>query len=567
MTNYRKGAIALVAALSLGLTACGGGAGGNGNGGKPAKETNNTLQANWNETPRDQVKDGGTFTTAIVELNAQMNPWQADMTSYTSQLTQWYTPTTVFFTPKGDWTPNPAYFTDVKSEDKDGKTVVTYKINEKAVYNDGTPIDYTALESGWKACGQGNKEFSCNSTDGYDQIESVKAGSSPKEAVVTFKTVFPWWKGLFNDLLHPKAVADAKTFNEGFLNNPHPEWGAGPYKIEQFDYQKGIVTFVRNEKWWGEPGKLDKRVFQQMEDAASINAFKNGQLDATRVSTKDRLAQVKDMQGIEIRKGSSTSNFLYTLNGKSPILSDIKVREALMSSIDRKQIANIAFSGLDYAEEPPGSFLLFNFQDGYKDNFGDLVKFDKDKANKLLDEAGWTKGADGIREKNGQKLTVKHPLFGDNPVRKNMAKALQAMLKDAGIDLQVIEKPSADFAKVIKAREFDVLISGFSQNDPFGVAYTAQVWASDSTLNKSGVSVPGVDDELKELAKIGTEKGQIEKANEIEKKAFGAYGLMPVYNGPILVATKKDLANYGSGVYSGSPLKAFQPIENIGFKK
>jgi ABC-type oligopeptide transport system substrate-binding subunit len=63
---------------------------------------------------------------------------------------------------------------------------------------------------------------------------------------------------------------------------------AGPYQIQNFDKQNGTITFVRNPKWWGKTGRLDSRTFLTMESAASINAFKNGQLDATGVATKDR---------------------------------------------------------------------------------------------------------------------------------------------------------------------------------------------------------------------------------------------------------------------------------------
>jgi peptide/nickel transport system substrate-binding protein len=63
---------------------------------------------------------------------------------------------------------------------------------------------------------------------------------------------------------------------------------AGPYQIQNFDKENGTITFVRNPKWWGKAGRLDSRTFLTMESAASINAFKNGQLDATGVATKDR---------------------------------------------------------------------------------------------------------------------------------------------------------------------------------------------------------------------------------------------------------------------------------------
>ena len=106
----------------------------------------------------------------------------------------------------------------------DGKTVVTYDINPDATYNDGTPLDWRVFENTWKLSNGENKDIVVNSTDGYDLIESVAAGESDKQVVVTFKQTYPWWPALFSILMHP-GVADAQTFNEGYLKNPHPEWG------------------------------------------------------------------------------------------------------------------------------------------------------------------------------------------------------------------------------------------------------------------------------------------------------------------------------------------------------
>jgi peptide/nickel transport system substrate-binding protein len=101
-------------------------------------------------------------------------------------------------------------------------------------------------------------------------IDSVTKGDSDKQAVVTFKQEYPWWEGLFNYVLPPQ-VKDADTFNTG------------------------EVSFVKNEKWWGDEGELDKITYRYLEDQASLNAFQAGELDATRVATKDRFATASNM--------------------------------------------------------------------------------------------------------------------------------------------------------------------------------------------------------------------------------------------------------------------------------
>ena len=526
----------------------------------PAATVEIKPNGDYNPLERDQIKDGGELTLPILEVPEQSNSLHGNAIVDGTTLWRWYNPQMTLADGDGTWHPNPAYLTNVNAEEVDGKTVVTYDINPDAVFNDDTPIDWRAFETMWKFNNAENPDVVANSTDGYDQIESVTAGESDKQAVVTYKQTYPWWQALFDRVLHP-SVADAQTFNEGYLKNPHPEWGAGPYKVDQFDYNSGTVSFVPNEKWWGEKPKLDKVTYRQMESQATINAYQAGEVDAVEITNKDHLAVAKTVKDTTLRGTLRPSNYLVTLNAKTPTLEDVKVREAVFTGMDRETLAQVRFNGMDYTENLPGSFALFQNQKGYQDNFGGLVTYDQDKAKQLLDEAGWAEGSDGIREKDGKKLTLRYVTFVDSQLVKSTAAAMQKMMKDIGVDLQVAERPSSDFSQVIAEREFDVLTSGFTSYDPYGVAYFKQVYASDSELNKSGTGTPEMDKKIAELQQLPTQEEQIERANELEKEALQQYGIMPYVNGPQLYATKNGLANYGSYAF------ALVPKENIGWAK
>ncbi|MDO4611035.1 ABC transporter family substrate-binding protein [Corynebacterium sp.] len=554
-TTMRGKLAAVIAAAGLVLTGCGG------DGGDAGAGIDHSQVADYNPMERDQIKDGGELNLALRELSEQQNTFHADGTRYTKDVWRLYNPVLATFTPEGEYAPNPAYITDVKDDSNDDRTVVTFTINDKATYNDGTPIDWRAFENTWKFNNGTNGDVVPNSTDGYELIESVTAGDNDKQAVVTFSQPWPWWKGLFNELVPPQ-VKDAKTFNEAYLKKLHPEWGAGPFTVENVDFQKGEVSFVRNDKWWGEPAKLDRVSLRYMEDQASLNAFRNGEIDATGVGTADRLATARQMgDAIEIRNGREASTNLYVLNADAPLLGDAKVREAIMRGIDRKQLADIRFQGLDYEENAPGSFTLFESQEGYEDNFGEVVQFDPEKAASLLDEAGWTAGQDGIREKDGEKLTVRYPLLGDDPTQKGLTQALQAMMKGIGVDLQIEERPSSDFSRIMMEKDFDLIGMGFSSSDPYGVAYFGQIYGSDSELNKSGTGTPEFDKKIEELQKLPTAEEQIARANELEKEAFHLYGIMPSMTRPQISAVKPGLANYGPMMFG------VIPWENVGWAK
>jgi peptide/nickel transport system substrate-binding protein len=556
-----RSAVAAATVLALSLTACGGGSG-------PQTDTPQAnsselaSDAQYNPQSRDNIKDGGTLTTSFVEISPQFNTFQADGTAYTLAFWRWYNPVLALFTPDGTMSPNPDYLTDYKKEEKNGKTVVTYTVNPKATYNDGSPIDWQAFESTWKTNNGTSQAYLASSTDGYDKIESVVKGSDERQAVVTFKGIYAWPDGLFNVLLNPRA-ASPDVYNKGYLNNPHAEWGAGPYTVDQVDLKNGTLSFKRNPKWWGDPGKLDTRTFKALEDSASINAFKNGQLDATSAATKDRLAQVKSMTDIDIRRSASPSQSLLTLNAADGPLKDINVRKAVMAGIDRSVLQKIEFNGLDYTEEPPGSFMLYAFQKGYSDNLTKAgYKFDATMSNTLLDQANWTKGSDGIREKDGKKLSLTYSIIGDDPTTQAEAKAINSMLKDVGVEVKLDQHPASDFSKVFTQGQFDLFALGFSSSDPFGFAYFCQIFCKNSSLNKSGTGTDELDKEITALTKIGDPNAQVDQGNALETKILSqTWGILPLFNGPTIVATKKGLANYGAGLFFvGKP-------QDIGWQK
>ncbi|KQR96301.1 ABC transporter substrate-binding protein [Williamsia sp. Leaf354] len=552
---FAVGAISVVATLAL--AGCGGSSS------SSSSDTNDSLSktaAQINAQPRDNIADGGKLTTALPEVSPQFNPFQADGTLYTTTLWRWSNPSLFTFSPDGTASADPDYLTGYSKAEVGGNTVVTYTINPKATFNDGTPIDWTAFEATWKTNNGSDPAYAASSTDGYSQIASVVQGTNSKQAVVTFRGTYAWPDSLFNIILHPKA-ANPTFYNTGYVNSPHPELGAGPYALKSFDKTSGTVIFERNPRWWGDAGKLDQRVFLQMDSQASINAFKNGQIDAVSARTKDRLAQVQGVGGTQIRKSATPSQDLATLNLASPPLRDIKVRSAILKAINRKVVADVLFQGLGYSETLPGSFGLYPFQKGYADNVKGVIDFDTSAAKSELDSAGWVTGGDGIRTKDGQKLSLSFPLTGDDPTILNLARAIQAMEKSVGVDLQIQQKSSSEFSDVVTNKKFDFFLSGVSSSDPFGYAYFCQFWCSGSQLNQAGAGTPELDKQIRAVGEIADPAAQIAAGNTLERTLLAQYSNLPLDNGPTIVATKEKLANYGAGLfYIGR-------VQDIGYQK
>lgn len=562
------GALALTGAFALVLTGCASDTGDNGGSGDNGSAAE-TSAADYNPQPRENLKEGGTVNFPINEIPEQLNAFHGDGSADTARVAAWYMPQILLQKPDGTPYKHDAYLDEWKIDTVDGKTQITFTFTEEATWNDGTPMDWTAIDATWKASRSTEEGFVPNATDGYKEIEKVEQGDTPKTAIVTFKGEFAWPQMPFlTGIIHP-ALADPDTFNTAMIDDPHAEWGAGPYTVDEFDANKDFISFKPNDKWWGDKPLLDEVTFKGMDSQASINAFKNGEIDTVGVGTKDRLAQVKDMKDIEIYRAQQTANTLLEVDAEKPQFADVKVREAFFKAIDIDQQKKIAWNGLGYEEEPAGSLTLFSFQPGYTNALEEAgYKFDVEGAKKLLDEAGWKEGSDGIREKDGVKLSVTYPIHSDDPTQKALAQSIQAQEKAIGIEVKVDVRPSNKFAEDYNTKNWDIFSLRFTSSDPFGAAWFCQLYCQDMGLNLSGVQTPEMDERIhEEVESINDPEKQTAAAMKLEAEIFQDWGLIPLYNGPSISAAKTGLANLTPEPYVGLDLFGVQPVENVGWEK
>ena len=581
----RATALVVSAAALVSLAACGqsnAGSGGNNSGktvevsaeGIPASHYANMPmpkqgEAATNPKDRSELKQGGTFTIPTVEIGPDWNSLSANgNTSYMASLWRFYMPHVWDYSADGGTIePNKDIVTSVEETSSDPETL-KFTINEKAAWNDGTPITWKDFESTWKVSNGSDEAYTPAITTGYDQIASVTQGANEKEAVVTFSTPFYPYESLFQNLYPAQAYAGgADMYTKGWQNEPHQEWAAGPYKIES--HSDTEVVFVPNEKWWGDKPLLDKVVFKQMESSASINAFKNGEIDFTTVGTADRLKQVSTVKDAYIRRAYSVGVGTYTINAKSKNMSDVAVRKAFVQAIDREQLSKIKFNGVSWTEEMPGSVIMIPGQSGYEDNMPkDVRKASADNARKTLEAAGYKAGSDGYYEKDGKTVEAAITTFGDDPTNKAIAQAMQKMAKDAGIKLSIDTKASNAFSDTVYSGAWDMIMLGWVSSDPFGYSSSSyQLYGSDSESNFSFVGDSDVDSILKQIPTTQDSKEGISLFNKAEKKYMELYTQIPWFNGPDSFAVKKGLANFGPGAFSATSIGIPNHVENIGWEK
>ncbi|MBO1269528.1 ABC transporter family substrate-binding protein [Arthrobacter cavernae] len=449
----------------------------------------------------------------------------------------------------GTATPNKDFCEEIKSEIKDGKQTITIKINPKATYNDGTPIDVKTFENTWKMLRGENKDIDIVTSGAYEFVDSVRAGANDKEVIVTTtQPVYPL-DALFTGLVHP-AVNTPEIFNTGFTGKLHEEWMAGPFKLENFDAAAKTVIMVPNEKWWGAKPVLSKAVFRQLETGAQVAAFKNGEIDGISANTVSLYSRLDGTADAEVRRGQRLFAGGLNINALVAPMTDTAVRKAIFAAVDRPALRGVRFNGLNWEEESSGSLLLMPFSPNYQDNYP-VKETGAEAAKKVLTDAGYKANDKGIMEKDGNPVTFKITNFGDDPTTGATVQTLQKQLQAAGMDVGIDQRGLADFQKVLASREFALTISGFSLTSGDATDSVKQLYQSQTNRNELGDAE--LDAKIKNLGTIADNAERNKAAMEVEKEHMAKYYSMgPVFNGPQISFVRKGLANYGPSLFKSS---------------
>lgn len=568
MKNLTKiGGVAAVTA-ALALTGCGGGGTSSGPDAGKGQEAGSDLTKLISINAKDakDLEPGGTVTLPLGNIGPDFNGFSnngnsADNTALHRPIDGAGTWGCWNFDFDGTATPNKDFCEDVQSEVKDGKQTITIKVNEKATYNDGTPIDVKAFENTWNMLKGENKDIDIVSSGAYEFVDSVKAGSSDKEVVVTTtQPVYPL-DALFTGLIHP-AVNTPEIFNTGFTGDMHPEWMAGPFKLDKYDSAAKTVTLAQNDKWWGTKPVLDKVVFRQLESSAAIAAFKNGEIDGVSANTITPYKQLGGTKDSEIRRGQRLFAGGLNLNAQKAPMTDVAIRKAIFTAVDREALRKVRFNGLNWEETSSGSMMLLPFSKYYQDNYP-ATESGAEAAKKVLTDAGYTPNAAGIMEKDGVPAAFKISNFGDDPTTLAFVQTLQKQLQAGGMDVGIDQRASADFGKVLGSRDFFLSVSGYTVGAD---ATDAVKQFYDSKTNENELGDAELDAEIKALSSIEDNAERNKAAMEVEKKHMAKYFSMGVVmNGPQISFVRTGLANYGPSLFKS--LSQVPDWTTIGWEK
>jgi peptide/nickel transport system substrate-binding protein len=508
-----------------------------------------------NPQPASKIQQGGTMNYVQVSLCPQFNGNAAggnlaDCSTAMGPLLPFYT----YFDGNGNVQVNKDYASSIKVSKVNGKQTVTYALNPKAVWSDGKSVTADDFISMWKALNGTNKAFAVISTTGYDKMESVVQGKTKFDVIVTFKETYADWQPLFGSLKPASLTATPDAFNNSWKLAPSPT--SGPFIWDGVDNTAKTITVKRNPKWWGEKPYLDKIVFKQVPQAAQIDALLNDEIDYMDVSIDaNAVKRVKADKGKKVRLDTNVSATWehLTFGPFNSVTNDVAVRQALALALDREQIA-VAIQSPIVGKKNVAVLNNRIFMKGLycnQDNSGSLGKRDLKAARALLDKAGWTVGSDGIRSKNGVRLTMTAKYPSGNDARRDIILLATAMAKEAGIELVPTLIPSADYfvKHITQPANFELAVFAWV-GTAYPISSSPNIYKTDSAQNFPKISSALVDSLGVKANQILALPKRCELMNQMDKELWKIMPSIPLYQRPNAVAVNTKLANFGAFGYT-----------------
>lgn len=545
-TRIGVGLTATALAVALGASACSSSKSSSTPKAAPKASVNDV-----NPVPRSQLKQGGTLTWPMDQFSTQWNYNEVDgPETSTNDVIGSMMPILFHFDAGGTPSANLDYLAGEPTvSTAGGKQTVTYELNPKAKWSTGTPISEADFAAQWKAMNGTDSAYDTATTTGYQQVSNVAQGKSPQEIVVTFSSNFADWKSLFWPLYPASTNSSPDAFNKGWINKIPVT--AGPFKFGAFNATDKTVTVLRDPNWWGDPALLDKIVFKSVDDAAVADAFASGEIDFFDIGPDaTNYKKAVAVKNAKVRVAGGPNFRHVTLNGTSPDLTDVRVRQAIAEAINRTAIAKSDLAGLPWPDQPLNNHFYVNNQKGYQDNAGTVGQYNPTAAKQLLDAAGWVQGSGQFRTKAGKTLELKLVVPDGVQISLNEGQLMQKFLAQVGIKLDIDSVNSDDFFdKYLNPGQFDLTVFAWIGN-AFPVSSNASIYQNPQGANffqnYARVGSPAVDGMLTKAQGDLDAAQVIKDTNAVDAAIWQEAAVIPFYQRPNFVAEKANLANYGA---------------------
>lgn len=381
--------------------------------------------------------------------------------------------------------------------------------------------DYTCSEDGltWTVTIRDDVKFTdgeaLTAEDVAFTYNTVKAESSVndftmlKEAVATDDTTVVFHMetpySIWPYTMAIVGIVPQHAYDENYGQNPI---GSGRYVMKQWDKGQQVI-FEANPDYYGDAPSIQKLTVLFMEEDAALAAAMAGQVDVAHTA-----AAYSDeaIEGYQLESVASVDNRGFNLPATpatdvdgpavgNDFTSDVQVRRAINLAIDRKEMIEHVLNGHGTA-----AYSVCDKMPWYNSEASE-VSFDQEKAKQILEEAGWSEGADGIREKEGKKAEFTLMFHPEDSVRQALAEDTANQLKEVGI---LVKTEGAGWDVAYDRAQSQALMWGWGAHTPMELYNIYHTMAKTGLAEYSPYANENVDKYMDEALKSATLEGSYE---------------------------------------------------------
>jgi len=434
----------------------------------------------------------------------------------------------------------------------DGATY-TLTLADDVTFNDGTPL--TSADVAFTVT-----YFQANTQSRFTRaLRGVESVETPSATTVVLKLAgpnpsFPL-RTLADVPILPKHVWEAVTNPAEHTFDSVTNVGSGPYKLVEYNSDQ-FYRFEANADYFrGEPAVKELVVAKFADDAGAVAAIRASEIDMiVRPVAPEQIDILGAEAGITINKGPQFTTTMLNYDTTKFPFDRVEVRQAVSLAVDRQDLADTVYLG----GATPGSSGWIHPNSPFF-NSAVVTKTDVDAAKALLDGINATDtDGDGIRELDGQPLSMEMLTPSNDSLRLRVAELVREMLLQIGIDAKVASVEQATWEAKIwpdfdvsKGRDYQLGVWGWSAPVQADTGQIAQLVHSDpavGSINLTGFSDPETDQLAEELGITGDPARRQEIINRLQEIIAtelpfvmllypdGAYAYRPdVYDGWIFI--------------------------------
>lgn len=409
-------------------------------------------------------------------------------------------------------------------------TRYTFHLRQGVTFSDGTPLDAAAVKYNF------DRILDPKTTSSYAKslLGPIDSIAAPDERTVVFAYGQPF-APLLQGLSLPYLGIQSPAYLRKAKSTTNTVVGSGPFVLDSFTKGSGSRLSKRADYNWAPgyaahagPAHLDAIVFRYLPEASvRLGALVSGQIQAIDdiPPANRRSIQANDRLQVVTRENPGVNRSLFLNTSKAPF-EDINVRRAFQSAVDVASAVKAAY----FDSVRPADNILAPSTLYYDPAIVSQWGLDLAKANRLLEEAGWTrKDAGGIRTKDGRRLSV-HLVYNSAAVSASdvtLTQAIQFAVKKAGFDLQLEPVDAGGYAARTAANDYDIASFYFVRAEPDilrTVFHSAYIPPNGANVTR----VSSLDEKLNEAVGASSDERQRLYA-EIQRRIIGEAYAVPLY--------------------------------------